>query len=65
MTPEMTSTVDDTAKQLHVSPEQLISWIERGQLHGVRGPDGRWRVTDTDVAALLQRLRAGTPQPEE
>lgn len=54
-------TVARVAEDLEISARTVLRWVERGDLAAVRLPGGRLRVSETELAAALERW-ATTPR---
>jgi excisionase family DNA binding protein len=52
--------VRDVAARLRVREDEVEQWLQSGQLRGTRR-DAGWQITETDLEAFLQRLRAQNP----
>ncbi len=59
MTDERLFTVTEVAEKLRTSEETVRTWLREGRLGGLRigGKRTGWRISESDLAAFLQRAR--------
>jgi excisionase family DNA binding protein len=59
MTDERLFTVTEVAEKLRTSEETVRNWLREGRLGGLRigGKRTGWRISESDLAAFLQRAR--------